>query len=262
MEESITAGEMPVISEVAVRQNQIENIERALQDAEDNGANVKDLVNVTYGKNLTTPLHVACTEGHFDLVCLLLQNGANINTTDSRYNWTALHCAAQNHIEICEILLRYGADISIRSNRGTSAFHYVCKLFVDERLHSVQHHVLSEMLKQGQDINQTTHSGETGLHHACIDGNPFTTNFLLTHGADYSLANKHGEKPIHYACRRGVEKVVSLLLEAGADPATSVGDIETSQGCQSTHWSGWMGREDLEHPWRLQSKVNNKLWSI
>jgi ankyrin repeat protein len=210
------------LSENAVRQNEIEVVERLLQDAEDAGKNVKEIVNVEYGKNHTSPLQIACSEGHFDLVCLLLQKGASINKTDLQYNWTALHCAAQNHIELCEILLRYGADIAILSNRGTSAFHYAAKMFTDDRQQPLQYKVLEEMLQKGQDINQITQSGETPLHHACLEGNAFTTQFLLEHKADITISNKYGENPLHYACRRGVEGVVSLLLEAGADPGAPV----------------------------------------
>lgn len=110
------------ITEYALRQNNIEEIERVLQDAEESGKDPKILVNTTFGKNQNSPLQIACSEGYFDLVCLLLQNGANINHTDSQYQWTALHCAAQNHIEICEILLKYGADLTLLSDRGACEF--------------------------------------------------------------------------------------------------------------------------------------------
>ena len=106
------------LTENDIRLNNIERIERILQEAIDAGYNVKDIVNITFGKNKSSPLQLACSEGLFDLVCLLLQNGANINHIDTQYNWTALHCAAQNHIEICEILLKYGADVHVVSNRG------------------------------------------------------------------------------------------------------------------------------------------------
>ena len=110
------------ITEFALRQNNIEEIERVIQDAEEAGIDVREVVNVKFGKNQSSPLQISCSEGHFDLVCLLLQNGADINYTDILYGWTALHCAAQNHIEICEILIKYGADITLLTDRGKLIF--------------------------------------------------------------------------------------------------------------------------------------------
>ena len=92
----------------------------------------------------------------------------------------------------------------------------------DYKQQPLQLKVLDEMLRQGQDVNLTTVSGETPLHHACLEGNAFTTEYLLKHKADVAVTNKYGENPFHYACRRGVEKTVSLLLEAGAEPNAAV----------------------------------------
>lgn len=205
-----------------IRFNNIEAVERKLQDASDAGFSVKSLVNATFGNNKNSPLQIACSEGHFDLVCLLLQNGADINHADVQNHWTALHCAAQNHIEICDILLKYGADIHIKNTRGTTAFHYIVKLLLEEKQQPLQVKVMDEILRQGQDVNLQTDSGETPLHHSCLDGNVFTTKYLLEHKADVNCVNKYGENPLHFACRRGIEKIVSLLLEAGADPNSQV----------------------------------------
>merc|ERR1712137_898412 len=77
-----------------------------------------------------TPLHIAATEGHFDLVCLFLQNGANIDTQD-RNDWPPLHCAAKHsHLDITEVLLKQRANINLLNESGTSAFHYLVRFKV------------------------------------------------------------------------------------------------------------------------------------
>eukprot|EP00835_Amoeboradix_gromovi_P003454 NODE_229_length_13800_cov_0.838114.p3 type:complete len:478 gc:universal NODE_229_length_13800_cov_0.838114:1205-2638(+) len=53
-----------------------------------------------------TPLHLACAEGHLELVKYLLKKGADVNARDFE-SWTPLHCAAANHqIEIIKILTK------------------------------------------------------------------------------------------------------------------------------------------------------------
>lgn len=113
-------------------------------------------------------------------------------------------------------------DILFIIDVGTSAFHYIAKLFVDERHQAVQISVMDELLKKGQKVNAQTKSGETPLHHSCLEGNAFTTEYLLSHSADITIVNKYGENAFHYACRRGADQVVTLLLQHGADPDACV----------------------------------------
>lgn len=53
-----------------------------------------------------TSLHIASSNGHEDLVALLLKNKADIDAVDGA-RWTALHCAASiGNLRICEMLLK------------------------------------------------------------------------------------------------------------------------------------------------------------
>ncbi|KAL1270179.1 hypothetical protein QQF64_032468, partial [Cirrhinus molitorella] len=64
-------------------------------------------------------LHWACDRGHKDLVSLLLQNNADINSQDDE-GQTALHYAsACEFAEIVELLLKAGADPSIKDQEGS-----------------------------------------------------------------------------------------------------------------------------------------------
>ena len=58
-----------------------------------------------------TPLHLAALEGHLDVVMLLIQQGANINSLNTS-NETPLHYASrQGHLDIIEYLIKIGANI-------------------------------------------------------------------------------------------------------------------------------------------------------
>jgi ankyrin repeat protein len=59
-----------------------------------------------------TPLMLAAANGRVDLVQVLLDGGANIETRNP-HGWTSLHVAAfQGHLEVCRKLLDSGAEVN------------------------------------------------------------------------------------------------------------------------------------------------------
>ncbi|XP_038850316.1 GA-binding protein subunit beta-2-like isoform X2 [Salvelinus namaycush] len=65
---------------------------------------------------------MAATEGHFNIVELLVSSGADINAKDM-LKMTALHWAAQHgHREVAELLLKYGADVHSLSKFDKTPF--------------------------------------------------------------------------------------------------------------------------------------------
>lgn len=107
-----------VFTETVIRSNDIEEVERLILEAEERRLNVAELINKPCAQWSQTPLHIAATDGHFDLVCLLLQNGADIDMQDKN-DWSALHCAAKHsHLDITEVLLKHRANISLLTESG------------------------------------------------------------------------------------------------------------------------------------------------
>ena len=65
-----------------------------------------------------TPLHVAASSGHLNILELLLHHGGDVNCLTNTGH-TPLHLAASgHHIECIMLLLAYGADDSIVDNSG------------------------------------------------------------------------------------------------------------------------------------------------
>ena len=78
--------------------------------------NVWFLSHFIYARN--TPLIVAATEGHTEVVECLLQSGAEVSAT-GQYQYTALHCATiRDHLSTVSVLLASGADIESRNELG------------------------------------------------------------------------------------------------------------------------------------------------
>ena len=63
----------------------------------------------------STALHYASGRGCLEISELLTSSGAGVNIRDS-YGYTALHLAAHLDLEIVQLLLCQGADISFRDN--------------------------------------------------------------------------------------------------------------------------------------------------
>lgn len=97
-----------------------------------------------------TPLHVAVTNGHTEIVKYLLDNKADPYLVDKR-GWTVLHCSCFNNHESITLMLleRHHIDVSVQNDDGNTALHY----FVRNNATSLSRRILSLFVKEGVDIN-------------------------------------------------------------------------------------------------------------
>ena len=74
-----------------------------------------------------TPLIVAVTEGHADVVEYLISDDVEVDMT-GRYGMTALHHACHlNNYEVAKMLLQYGANPSPATSYGITPLHICCR---------------------------------------------------------------------------------------------------------------------------------------
>ncbi|KAH0539793.1 serine/threonine-protein phosphatase 6 regulatory ankyrin repeat subunit B-like [Cotesia glomerata] len=131
---------------LAVHKNQVKAVEALLQ----HGANVN-----TVDKGLKTPLYYATTYSHGMIFKMLLANNANPNCI-SEEGQTPLVMAAKNNDDFSiNHLLKYGADIDLRSGlSGKTVLHY---------LGESNEEVNFNILNIGADINRLTNDNKTVL---------------------------------------------------------------------------------------------------
>jgi len=123
-----------------------------------------------------TALLQASIHGRLDIVDVLLNHGADINSGDAT-DWSPLFWASlQGHANVVQFLLERGADVN----------------------------------------KPTRQSKMTPLHAASRPGHLEVVRILLAHGADVQIRTRHGETALQAATSCGREAVARLLLEHGA----------------------------------------------
>ncbi|KAI3404105.2 PHO81 [Candida oxycetoniae] len=85
---------------------------------------VKDLVNQQDVEGLL-PLHVVSRAGHYKLIKLLIQYGAEINKFDGFNKWTPIfYAAAEGHVNTTQELVKFGARLDILDQDGYNVLYY------------------------------------------------------------------------------------------------------------------------------------------
>lgn len=102
--------------------------ETAIMLASYNG--LRDIVEKLYVKgaeinhNGWNPLIYAATNGHVDIVQLLLGGGVQINATSENGTTALMMAARSNHSDAVKVLLKNGADPNIRNESGGTALKW------------------------------------------------------------------------------------------------------------------------------------------
>lgn len=155
-----------------------------------------------------TPLHLAATAGHEDVVLLLLARGGDCGAKDSE-GWTPLHEAAKaGHLAVVVQLLDHGADIGSVGPGGARPLH-ICAANGFAGLCAL-------LLERGADLEAADSTGATPLLHAAFGGNLEVIDVLVSTGADLDAQGKDGRTVLHYAAYSGDPAVSEFLSERGA----------------------------------------------
>ncbi|CCF47418.1 calcium/calmodulin-dependent protein kinase type 1B [Colletotrichum higginsianum] len=160
--------------------------------------------NASVTANISTPLHIAVSAGHLEVVRLLLAKGADCNITTGS-GWTPLHSAVKyGQTKSAELLLEYGADVARADKLGWTPL-----------LGAADGGNLSIailLLSKGANTAATTADGWTALGFASARGDFGLVKLLLERGADPKVASA-GLTPLGLATNNGHELVAKLLRD-------------------------------------------------
>jgi ankyrin repeat protein len=208
-------------------------------------------VNAT-SNNGKTPLMIACANGAWDVVTLLLAAGAKPHATalleavtaartdiaetliaagvdvcvGDQHGWTACHYAvAQDNAELLNRLIAAGASVNVG---GESLIHLAAIASLDGTM-------LQRLVAAGADVNAIDESGQTACHVAAVNKS-ITLRVLIDAGARFDTVDKNGCTALTKAVARGSRECVALLLAAGAN-ATRVDQLRTDAIACVAVWS-------------------------
>ncbi|XP_064638168.1 unconventional myosin-XVI-like isoform X2 [Lineus longissimus] len=185
-------------------------------------------------------LHKCCADDNVSMTELLLTQKANVNKADDDL-WTPLHVAASlDHSEIVQLLLQNHADPTMQNHDGHFPIDLttegsesntiirdhlskiglgprkLCEIWLQASEQMMQD--VAAHLNEKRDINATSENGVTLLHIACANGYGKVTSLLLRSKAAVDLQDSYCWTPLHVAAKFGQEKQAKLLLKHGANP--------------------------------------------
>lgn len=129
------------------------------------------------GTGVNKPLLIACSEGHYGVVCLLIFVGrANINcgTVEDPTPSALFIASAKNHLAVVKLLLNRGADMSWRRYDGMTALIFACRNGRTE--------VARLLIDRGADINEALPDGRTCIYLACECNHHDIVKLLIARG--------------------------------------------------------------------------------
>lgn len=160
---------------------------------------------------ITSPLIVACANGHVAVAKALLEHDAKIEFFNMMGETALLAAVKNKHIEIVKLLLSHGANINVFT-QGENRFW---KGFRPRSVEEVE--TMSEIISLERD------RARTPLMIAAENGDLEMVRLLLQHKADYRLATSKGKTAFVLAVQAGHADVAELFLsECAANPNVTV----------------------------------------
>ncbi|WP_264723580.1 ankyrin repeat domain-containing protein [Wolbachia endosymbiont (group A) of Cheilosia soror] len=179
------------------------------------------------------PLHIAAKNGYLGIVKVLLDtNKVNVNAeTSPKYKFTPLHFAARNgHLEIVNALLDKGAEVHAETKYKYTPLHLAAE--------NGHFGVVSELLKNDKvNIDAETERKLTPLHLAAKNGYLEVVEALLKKGASVNAQDTGNFTPLHLAALNGHSGIVKLLIDKGArvDAQTTKGNTPLHLAAENDH---------------------------
>jgi ankyrin repeat protein len=168
-----------------------------------------------------TPLSLACQNGNAAIVELLLEHGADPNTTLRGGETVLMTAARTGKPGAVSALLKRGAEVNAKERRGQTALMWAAA--------DGQAEVVELLIKAGADIHATLpDSGFTPFLFAVRDGRTDVVHALLKAGVDINgtmeprkstgKGPRKGTSALLLAVENGHFNLALDLIEAGADP--------------------------------------------
>ncbi|CAG0881691.1 unnamed protein product [Darwinula stevensoni] len=162
-----------------------------------------------------TPLHCAAMFDHRDIVQYLVSLGAWKEATDREKRTPLLLAAQRSCWRTVRLLLRLNVNIIVKDAHSRNILHLI--IASGGQLEEITDEL------QGKPefldlLNDPDEDGCTPLHFASREGRARTLAGLLKYGAAINSKNNSSESPLHFAARYGRFNTVRRLLDSEKGP--------------------------------------------
>lgn len=115
---------------------------------------------------------------------------------------------------IMSMLLRYGVDPSITSNKGVTALHVAASIGSED--------IVQQLVATNVNLEAETKNGQRAIHFAAGSYHPTIIQYLVNQGVDPTARDQNSRTPLHYAAARGnvlgLEVLSQVLLNLDERP--------------------------------------------
>ena len=161
-----------------------------------------------------------------------VKQGANLDERDEGGRTSILLAANAGHYDVVQILISYGADLTLCDKSGAS-LTYICAREGDSR-------ILKLLLENGCTCDEEAkdHHGWTCLHEASEQGHVEVIKLLLKNGSKVEAKDDQGDTVLHTAVKSSSE-VYKILLD-------STNDVDATDvvGRTALHFAAMYGKVD------------------
>ncbi|MFC2139986.1 ankyrin repeat domain-containing protein, partial [Bacteroidota bacterium] len=149
----------------------------------------------------------AAEKGNYEIVEILINNGADINAK-TRFNTSAIHFAAfYNKVEIIKLLVEKGADFNLRNSQGIVPIFYAAMRGAIESVKC--------LIEHGADYKVKDDNKQNLLHAASANGNTELMKYLINKNLDLHSADIYNKTPLFYAAEKGLTEITDMYIENG-----------------------------------------------
>lgn len=180
-----------------------------------------------------TILHQAIISREDELADFILTfSKSSILNTQNLKGETSLHVAIIRSHRVVKSLVKAGANVNIKNNKGETALFYATRLEDST--------IMELLIDNGADIDATTNYGVTALHEAANECFETTeAELLISKGADVNIKTNNGDTPVHFAACMGRTNMIQILLDAGtkASASNKAGQTAFDESLEKEHSS-------------------------
>lgn len=169
-------------------------------------------VNLGCGRFQVTPLLVAWTKKHYDLVGDLVAVGGDVSMPNADGVTPLIMASSEGDWEGVHLLIQLGADLNSQDNKGATALCHA--IWGPNEVAGTD--IAKILLESGADCSIAARDGRNPIISAVLNGNCDLVRVLLDAGANISDTHA-GMTPLLFAVREGHAEIVRELLKAGAN---------------------------------------------